>query len=392
MRYSFRLAELIGHDPNPKKRPGTIKSIVEYTGLDRHQVAALLRNEVKYIPLKALSRLCDYLIDNGHATADQLPGALFAIEPENFWELLARRRRLELCLGVRRDDEFKDAAWVMASDSVLLGELLNGVSTLGGTAKHRRSEEGKRSGESPVPQHPEHIKQSLVWSPGQGTDEEVHKHAIRRYEEFTQSGGDKALICLGSIKSNPVVELILARAFSCEAFQSQDDCQRASERRCPFLLRYRDYDPHPDSCSGGLRLSRSETADQPGIYFEQSDGAWSVCPWSEEELDVALVFYIHREAQGWLEMVLGGFSGRATRQLAKTLATHAEEFWPPNYDSQGVQVGAFIVQYTFDPHDEKDQGILSTEQVASAKVFPLTSEAIGRRLNDPAAGASGADA
>ena len=105
MQYSFRLAELLGHVPDPRKRPGTIKAIVEYTGLDRHQVAALLKNEVKYIPLRALSRLCDYLIDHGHVSADQLPGALFAIESENFWELLARRRRLELCLGVRRGEQ-----------------------------------------------------------------------------------------------------------------------------------------------------------------------------------------------------------------------------------------------------------------------------------------------
>ena len=136
MRYSFRLAELLGHSPDPRRRPGTIKSIVEHTGLDRHQVAALLKNEVKYIPLLALSRLCDYLIENGHCAADQLPGALFNVEPENFWEMLARRKRVELCLGVRRPDnsDSLDGAWVVASDSVLLGELLNGLSTLGGTA------------------------------------------------------------------------------------------------------------------------------------------------------------------------------------------------------------------------------------------------------------------
>ena len=75
MRYAFRLAELLGHTPDRRKRPGTIKSIVEHTGLDRHQVASLLKNEAKYIPLDALSRLCDYLIDHGYATADQLPGA-----------------------------------------------------------------------------------------------------------------------------------------------------------------------------------------------------------------------------------------------------------------------------------------------------------------------------
>ena len=29
MQYSFRLAELLGHVPDPRKRPGTIKAIVE---------------------------------------------------------------------------------------------------------------------------------------------------------------------------------------------------------------------------------------------------------------------------------------------------------------------------------------------------------------------------
>ena len=137
MRYAFRLAELLGHTPDRKKRPGTIKAIVEYTGLDRHQVAALLKNEAKYIPLEALSRLCDYLIEYGYASAAELPGALFAVKPENFWELLARRRRLDICVGVRRPPEEDSAqtAWIVASDSVLLGEVLNGVSTLGGTAK-----------------------------------------------------------------------------------------------------------------------------------------------------------------------------------------------------------------------------------------------------------------
>ena len=137
MRYAFRLAELLGHTPDRRKRPGTIKAIVEYTGLDRHQVAALLKNEAKYIPIEALSRLCDYLIEHGYARAEELPGALFAITPENFWEMLARRSRLEICVGVRRppDNESADTAWIVASDSVLAGEVLNGVSTLGGTAK-----------------------------------------------------------------------------------------------------------------------------------------------------------------------------------------------------------------------------------------------------------------
>ncbi len=165
MRYAFRLAELLGHTPDRRKRPGTIKSIVEHTGLDRHQVASLLKNEAKYIPLEALSRLCDYLIDHGHATADQLPGALFSVQAENFWELLARRGDVEICVGVRQGegDKTPENAWIVASDSVLIGELLNGVSTLGGAAKHVKAPIGPRGCLSRL-MYPLQIACSRRWS------------------------------------------------------------------------------------------------------------------------------------------------------------------------------------------------------------------------------------
>jgi len=166
MRYSFRLAEVVGHMPDPRKRPGTIKAICEYTGLDRHQVAALLKNEVKYIPLDALSKLCAYLIDRGFAKPDELPGRLFGVEPEHFWELIARRRRLQLCMGVRQGDnkDTLDDAWVVASDSLLLGELLNGATTLGGTADidGDESSNGDQAPRVTVRAHPEYLQQSLV--------------------------------------------------------------------------------------------------------------------------------------------------------------------------------------------------------------------------------------
>ncbi len=383
MRYSFRLAEILGHIPDPRKRPGTIKAIVEYTGLDRHQVAALLKNEVKYIPMKALSRLCDYLIEHGYAAADQLPGVLFAVEPEHFWELLARRRRIELCVGIRASEanEFPERAWVVASDSVLLGELLNGISTLGGTAKHQSAPDADSIRQGSLAPHPEYLKQSLIWSPGQLAHDEVVERAREVYNRFGEQGSDKALICLGSIKSNPAVELVIAEAFGCEPFQSQDDCKKPEDRACPFFLRFRSDDPHPDSCTGGMRLSDGDTSSAPGFYFETADRTWQYCGWDQPEHDTALVFYIHREAQGRTEMVLGGFSGRATRLLAKTLASRAEKFWPPVYSRHGVQVGAFIVQYTFSGQDDMVPDLLRTDLVAATKIIPLREEVIARRLD-----------
>ena len=382
MQYSFRLAELLGHVPDPRKRPGTIKSIVEYTGLDRHQVAALLKNEVKYIPLKALSRLCDYLIEQGHATADQLPGALFAVEPENFWELLARRKRLEMCVGVRKDvsAEAPDVSFVVASDSVLLGEILNGVTTLGGTAKLRKpkSEMNNMLAADGLP-HPEHLKQSLVWSPGQADEREVSRRAKMVYNDFSESKGDKALIGIGSTKSNPVVEIVLARAFNCDPFETQDGVEESSQRAIPFFMRYRDNDPHPNSCVAGLNLSKKENKLKDGLYYENEKGEWVRCGADNKNEEVAFVFYVYRESQGRLEMVLGGFSGRATRLLARALATRAEDFYPPNYEMQGIQVGGFLVKFTLPP-SKKEEDILRTDLVATTEVTTIPKEAFQRRL------------
>ena len=380
MQYSFRLAQLLAHDPDPRKRPGTIKSIVDYTGLDRHQVAALLKNEVKYIPLKALSRLCDFLVEHGHATADQLPGALFGVEPESFWEMLARRIRLELALGVRRglDSDSPEVSYVVASDSVLFGELLNGVTTLGGTAKHQA---GTETSHREIP-HPEQLKQSLVWSPGQASDDEVRYRAESVYRDFDESRKDKALVAIGSTKSNPIVELILARSFGCDPFESQDGVSSPDERSVPFFVRYRDQDPHPKSCAAGLRLSKSHKSNEPGIYYSTAPGKWEHVPASTPDHDCAFLCYVHREPQGCLEMVLGGFSGRATRLLARTLASHSQDFWPPTYVNQGVQAGAYIIKFELNPDTAPGSiDILQTDFHATTQVVAVPEETLKRCLD-----------
>jgi len=384
MRYSFRLAEVVGHVPDPRRRPGTIKAICDYTGLDRHQVAALLKNEVKYIPLDALSKLCAYLIERGYAKADELPGRLFGVEPEHFWELLARRRRLELCLGVRRGDadDTLDDAWVVASDSVLLGELLNGATTLTTpTERPHETEDELGLPHPPAPRpHPEYLHQSLVWSPGQASLDECHAMAGTIYQAFCDAAGDKALVCLGSNKSNPVVETVIASAFGCEPFVSQDGIASGGKRSCPFFLRYRDNDPQFTSCFGGLRLAKGQASAKPGIYYELSSGAWECCEWDATRQDAAFVFYVHRESQGRMEMALGGFSGRATRLLASLLARRGDEFWPPVYADEGLQIGAFVVRFRLAGQATDEPALGAADYHADDEIIRLDSGVIARRL------------
>ena len=407
MRYSFRLAKLVGHTPDPRKRPGTIKQICEFTGLDRHQVAALLKNEVKYIPMEAIGKLCDYLLARGLATPHELPGVLFSLEPENFWELLARRHWLEICLGVRRDEpsDTLDDAWVVASDSVLFGKLLNGVTALRTTGPREGAGADEfspleaappvapvaaiapsieESGDLPDPviSHPELISQSLVWSPSSNVLGDYVGMAKNVKGEFWNRKGDKALVSIGSSKSNPVSELVISEVFGCEPFQTQDDVSAPGKRRCPIFLRYRDQDPsYLVSCCGGHRLAVDHEAKHAGIYYELPNGKWEICPWDPVKYDAAFVFYVHRESQGVLEMVLGGYSGRATRLLAQNLDRHAEKFWPPVFEGHGLEIGAFIVKFELDEKKEsRDQNLLAANDSPRVEVIRLDPEVIDRRL------------
>jgi hypothetical protein len=172
---------------------------------------------------------------------------------------------------------------------------------------------------------------------------------------------------------------VVASAFNCEPFQTQTAAE-PSQRSCPFYLRFRDRDPHPDSCFGGVQLSDSHPSTAPGIYFEQADGTWAARTCDAPSKDAAFVFYTHRESQGWMEMAMFGFSGRATRLLAKTLATRAEEFWPPVYTGYGLQIGAYVVEYSLPAESDVLLDMLRTDLVANATITPLDAEIFRRRL------------
>jgi hypothetical protein len=224
---------------------------------------------------------------------------------------------------------------------------------------------------------PDRIQQTLVWSPGQVSLEDARERAIDVFNSFVNAQGDRGLICIGSVKSNPVVELVFADAFGCSPFVTEDDIDDASARSCPFFLRYRDKDPKPDGASAGVRLSKNEDAPEPGFYYEKEDGTWTIA--GSKGRDTALVFYLFREALGRLDMVLSGFSGRATRLLSKTLAIRGEEFWPPVYEEDGLQIGAYFVQYDNTDHKPSRDDLLYNTGGA-AQIMPLPRSAIARRI------------
>ena len=79
-------------------------------------------------------------------------------------------------------------------------------------------------------------------------------------------------------------------------------------------------------------------------------------------------------------MAMGGFSGRGTRLLASTLARRGEDFWPPVYEGQGIQVGAYLIQYTVSKDQNSAKDILRTDLTGDMKLIPIAAEAIERRM------------
>ncbi|MCC6494325.1 MAG: hypothetical protein IT424_15040 [Pirellulales bacterium] len=199
------------------------------------------------------------------------------------------------------------------------------------------------------------------------------------YHAYCDAAGDKALIFLGSNKSNPVVELLVAEAFGGEPFVSQDGTAIAARRTCPIFLRYRDDDPLFTSCFGGLKLAHSQPSAKPGIYYEKPDGSWGCCEWERGRHDAAFVIYLHRESQGRMEMALGGFSGRATRLLARLLARRGDEFWPPVYSDEGLQIGAYVVKFALHRQSSEDE-LVGAELHADDQIIPLDHSVIARRM------------
>lgn len=388
MKISFRLKELLEQYHGLER--GVIKRISKATGLERHQVAAVFNNKAKYVSMETLAALCQYLIEQHHIARADLPGKLFQIEPERFSMLVADRKFVELCVGMWTEkrkshsgetpgDEEDDSdsgrtgrrphqRWVMASDTNLQGILLHELFGLGNE------------------NHPEFLEQRLVSAfAGEVGLEEIKEQADSVYGAFRNRVEDRGLICLGSVKSNGVSEAVIAEAFHAVPFVSQDGVRRLADRSCPFFLRYRDDDVQPPSCHGGLQLARSKESVQPGVYFETSNG-WTCCPSSMNE-DVALVFYVYHALLGRLEMVMGGFSGRATHCLASGLSGIMGKLWPPSYETNELKVGAFIVRFKFKEASAQAKRAADTAWIyhaSSTEVIPLEKKVLERKLKQKA--------
>jgi hypothetical protein len=428
MKISLRLAEQLGADAN---RHGVLAEIEKHSGVERHTVASWLNNTARYVSLDALGAVAGYLVKRG-ADKNLLPGALLGRDPEYFWDALASCKNLHFCLGTRVSPQWPGSDYVMSSDAHLQGRMLTEISNRVyrangavlresrqrnqlGSIRHVAARRTPRGQEEAAQQekgdgqrhgaaaeaagrqqglaHSLFPEFNLLAGPDRrltaenaGEEWEQSKQAaVKLYDRF-RAQPSSALIALASVKVNPIVEVMLAKAFSAEAFVSQDDVAKPGERNCPILFRYREKkderwerDPQPPSCCGGLRLAAKTPAPRYGIYYETKTGRWKACVWEPASDDVAFLFYAYRPSNVQVEVACGGFSARATRCLTRKLDEITEQLGKPQFISESLHVGLYLIAFSFDPKD-KNYTRDRDERECEFRVIPLDDKVLRRRL------------
>jgi hypothetical protein len=341
-------------------------------GLSVFQLNSMLSNATPTINRENLEKVVNYLKAEGMVDPADLPEALFTYEPSRFWQMVAERKQIWLCMGVRWDPTW-NANVVMAADSMLQSNILYRLTGVGETGRR-----GRRKNHGQV------IDSQMVqaWTKRNSTaNRRVKQKAVEYYKDFEAEPNDKALICLGSVKSNPAIEPLITSTFKgLRAFQNEDRVQRPNDRGCPFYLLVRPDDPKPPSNSCGQKLSSQQQGKGAGVYFEKEDGQWQYVR-CDENHGVAIAFYCLDRVNENLQMVLGGFNGSSTRLLARLLREQGYDlFWPPKYTSAELTIGISIVKFGLKPTKSKKLLAKPEERWESTEVDEVPHEAIARRI------------
>ena len=126
MDTEIRLKELLkeaGAD-----RHGVIQKIAKAINVNRHTVRKLYYNQVKYVSLATLAKLCDHL--EQEYGSQGLPASLFGVRPPELLQSLAAPGRVTVYWAAReRNVEFV-RAWVSRDDAAVAARFMTRLSKL----------------------------------------------------------------------------------------------------------------------------------------------------------------------------------------------------------------------------------------------------------------------
>ncbi len=194
-----------------------VSKLADAMGVTRHQLLHLLDNDAPQINRHVLEAVCEYLVGHGHVTPDNMFQQVFAMESDAFWPMLAGRQHIDLNVGVRWKKVKVEDQQIMAADAILQSVLVNRLT--GVVAEDP----------APKPRLIRHAQQvissqlALSWGYAGSSEERICKRTTKLFNEFDRQHDDKAIVCLGSIKSNPFCDPVIAHGFRhAKAFRSED--------------------------------------------------------------------------------------------------------------------------------------------------------------------------
>lgn len=419
MRVRFRLRQLL--ERQQKTGHGLITRIKNATTIERHKVSKLLDDKEDKISLQHLGELCRFLIEHCEVSAESLPGALFELEPDHFLELLRMKPSLRTCFGVRQRDEAKpEAPWLSGTDLFLHGKLLQLLIQRGVNHLESFHQEQVHAPSASRINTPDTFAQEMAIV--QEDAARVYAALHRRDPDSTEKDEPREVehvtLLLGTLKSNPACELATARTFQAVPWGAHGKSVRDArgetdsplvktpqQRAVPFFIRFREptgpgdvSDPRVPSCYAGLRLAQGkvgcgDNCRKPGIYYETTAG-WECAEWNKDSRDAALIMYDYNRTLGDVEVVMGGFSSRATLLLAERLEQIAGRLLPdtldppesgedlrdpPIYATDSRAIGVFVIEFHLSKPAQTETSDVKRREVVEMKIIPLSPDVLARR-------------
>lgn len=363
MELCLQLPKIIGKYNLHKDASQTV--LAEYLGVHRQTVAKLLSGEARSLNLDVLSKLCYWLINKGVSRSD-LPAELLGVVPAGLWQTVAKMR-ISLYMGqyceVDKDKDAPVRLWLSRRDA----DVANAITKEVYEAREEVHDQNRK---------PEYSSLNFDYARfryrinSQGVRQrylsEDGPAARRMFKKIRSQERDVASIFLGSAEVNYLVELYMADLFNLQPFEPSE-----GGRCAPVYMLFRHPHSAMRSCFGGLDVPSGYKGEPiPGLYFLGKNGQWSVCGYDPKKTDAALTVIVSNAAANTLDIVMFGFTGRATTAMATDVIKNTHQLWPPYYETTGKRIGIYISRILVDEETDPNAESYIVKDVKHERLDP----------------------
>jgi DNA-binding Xre family transcriptional regulator len=382
MEVKFNLKKVL-MDHNLYRPKVTFGQMEAATGVERHIISAICRNERAIITLKQLSRICAWL-DTKDIPSEELLGHFFSTGRAHLWQALAKKGTVTIYLGEHyQKDNAPLGRNISRRDSEVVATIVRRLSM--------RGMEGSSSQGAQITRPPQIRIQYVPFcyvseSSGVvgGTLPQDIKRTKKIYQRLKDGSKENASIIIGSQRTNFLLEHFVAGLFKCKPFPFMEVQEGHS---IPFFSVYRENDRKIPSCFGGNEnpFRTTKTAGDHGLHYLDKGDKWISCKWDEYEtkagkiiIDAGIIIIVKDNKTKAIEIAVFGFSGRATEAIGQKLVVRTEDFWPPYMKVKGKEVGIHVCKLKI--LEPKDKSIDGTIETLECKVVRLSERILKKYL------------